>query len=98
MARTKPVMNDDIDAMTARLAELEQRKAEAREAGSERAITAQRERNKMTARERIDCLLDPGSFHELDALVRHRAHGVGLDETRPYTDGVVTGFGTVNGR
>ena len=52
----------------------------------------------MTARERVDYLLDEGSFQELDALVRHRAHGVGLDDNRPYTDGVVTGFGTIDGR
>jgi acetyl-CoA carboxylase carboxyltransferase component len=52
----------------------------------------------MTARERLDYFLDDGSFQELDMLARHRAHGMGLEETRPYTDGVVTGFGTVDGR
>ncbi len=52
----------------------------------------------MTARERVDYLLDEGSFQELDALVRHHAHGVGLDDNRPYTDGVITGFGTIEGR
>ena len=53
----------------------------------------------MTARERIDYLLDEGSFQELDMLARHRAHGMGLeDANRPYTDGVVTGFGTIDGR
>jgi acetyl-CoA carboxylase carboxyltransferase component len=51
----------------------------------------------MLARERIDYFLDEGSFHELDMLVRHRAHGSGIEE-RPYTDGVVTGWGTVDGR
>ena len=51
----------------------------------------------MLARERLDCFLDPGSFHELDLLARHRAHVAGLEE-RPYTDGVVTGWGTVDGR
>ena len=51
----------------------------------------------MLARERIDYLLDPGSFHELDQLARHRAHAAGLEE-RPYTDGVITGWGTVAGR
>ena len=51
----------------------------------------------MLARERIEYLLDPGSFHELDMLARHRAHEAGLDE-RPYTDGVITGWGTVDGR
>jgi acetyl-CoA carboxylase carboxyltransferase component len=51
----------------------------------------------MLARERIHALLDPGSFHELDLLARHRAHAAGLEE-RPYTDGVITGWGTVDGR
>ena len=84
--------------MSARLTDLERRKDEAQHAGSARAVELQRQRNKMTARERIDYLLDAESFQELDALVRHRAHGVGLDDTHPYTDGVVTGFGTVEGR
>ena len=86
------------DLRAARLAELERRKAEARQPGTERAIEAQRAKGKLTARERIEYLLDPGSFQEVDTLVRHRAHGVGLDDHKPYTDGVVTGFGTVDGR
>ena len=52
----------------------------------------------MTARERIDHLLDPGSFTEFDELARHRAHDFGMAQTRPYGDGVVTGFGTIDGR
>ncbi|MEM9036924.1 MAG: acyl-CoA carboxylase subunit beta [Actinomycetota bacterium] len=83
--------------MQDRLAELEERKAAARSAGSDRAVERQKAKGKMLARERIDALLDPGSFHELDMLARHRAHDVGLDE-RPYTDGVITGWGTVDGR
>ena len=81
-----------------RLEELNRRKEEALHAGSERAVERQHARGKMTARERIEHLLDDGSFQELDMLARHRAHGVGLDDERPYTDGVVTGFGTVDGR
>jgi acetyl-CoA carboxylase carboxyltransferase component len=80
------------------LEELARRKQEALHAGSERAVARQHSRGKMTARERIDYLLDAGSFQELDMLARHRASGVGLDDTRPYTDGVVTGFGTIQGR
>jgi acetyl-CoA carboxylase carboxyltransferase component len=57
----------------------------------------QREKGKMLARERLDAFLDPGSFHELDLLARHRATAAGLEE-RPYTDGVITGWGTVGGR
>jgi acetyl-CoA carboxylase carboxyltransferase component len=86
------------DLRASRLAELERRKAEARRPGTERAIEAQRAKGKMTARERIEHLLDAGSFQEVDALVRHRAHGVGLDDLKPYTDGVVTGFGSIDGR
>src|SRR5215470_19227914 len=52
----------------------------------------------MTARERIDGLRDPGSFTEFDELARHRAHDFDMARTRPYGDGVVTGYGTVDGR
>lgn len=78
--------------------EMARRKEQALHAGSERAVARQHSRGKMTARERIDYLLDEGSFQELDMLARHRAEGVGLDDTRPYTDGVVTGFGAIDGR
>src|SRR5438874_4691377 len=84
--------------MSERIAELAKRKEDALHAGSEPAVARQHAKGKMTARERIDYLLDDGSFQELDMLARHRAHGMGLEETRPYTDGVVTGFGTIDGR
>jgi acetyl-CoA carboxylase carboxyltransferase component len=82
----------------ARLAGLEARRTEATNAGSQRAVKAHKAKGKMTARERIDYLLDEGSFQELDLLVRHRSHATGLERSRPYTDGVVTGFGTIDGR
>jgi len=78
-----------------RLAELNKRKEEALHAGPERAVQRQHEKGKMLARERIEYLLDPGSFHELDMLARSRAEGA---TDRPYTDGVITGWGTVDGR
>src|ERR1700730_15594249 len=84
--------------MTERLEELAKRKEQALHAGSEKSVERQHAKGKMTARERIDYLLDEGSFQELDMLARHRAHGMGLEDNRPYTDGVVTGFGTVEGR
>ena len=84
--------------MGARLAALEARRSEAINAGSQRSVRAHKAKGKMTARERIDYLLDEGSFQELDLLVRHRSHGMGLERSRPYTDGVVTGFGTIDGR
>jgi len=71
---------------------------EAVHAGSEAAVERQHARGKLTARERIGLLLDPGSFGELDMFTRHRAHGFGLEDNRPWGDGVVTGHGTVDGR
>jgi acetyl-CoA carboxylase carboxyltransferase component len=81
-----------------RLDELAKRKEAAYHAGSERSVERQHAKGKMLARERIEYLLDEGSFHELDLLARHRAHGMGLENERPYTDGVITGWGTVDGR
>jgi acetyl-CoA carboxylase carboxyltransferase component len=83
--------------MASRVEDLRKRKDAALHAGSERSVQRQHDKGKMLARERIDFLLDPGSFHELDMLSKHRAHDVGLAE-RPYTDGVITGWGTVEGR
>ena len=83
--------------MSERLADLEKRRNEALQAGPERSVQRQHEKGKMLARERIDYLFDDGSFHEIDQLARHRAHDVGLTE-RPYTDGIVTGWGTIDGR
>jgi acetyl-CoA carboxylase carboxyltransferase component len=78
-----------------RLEELRKRKEQALHAGSERAIERQHSSGKMTARERIEYLLDDGSFQELDMLARSQSASL---DTRPYTDGVITGFGTVDGR
>ncbi|MCB0959847.1 MAG: methylmalonyl-CoA carboxyltransferase, partial [Acidimicrobiales bacterium] len=78
-----------------RLDDLLARKEQARTPGSERSIQRQHDRGKMLARERIEYLLDEGSFHELDMLARHRSPDVA---DRPYTDGVITGWGTVDGR
>ena len=83
--------------MSERLNDLEQRRQAALNAGTDRAVARQHEKGKMLARERIEYLLDQGSFHELDMLARHRAHDVGLDD-RPYTDGIITGWGTIDGR
>src|SRR3954453_6168233 len=79
-----------------RIEELSKRKEQALQPGAERRVEQQRNRGKMLARERIDYLLDPGSFHELDMLARHRSNA--LADDRPYTDGVVTGWGTIDGR
>jgi propionyl-CoA carboxylase beta chain len=81
-----------------KLADLQRRQDEAVHAGSARAVERQHAKGKMTARERVESLLDPGSFTEFDALARHRATGFGVAANRPYGDGVVTGYGTVDGR
>ena len=62
------------------------------------AVDKQHAKGKLTAMERIEALLDEGSFQQLDALARHRSHNFGLDAERPYGDGVVTGYGTIDGR
>ncbi|GCD79591.1 methylmalonyl-CoA carboxyltransferase [Schleiferia thermophila] len=73
-------------------------KDEALKGGGEDRIKAQHEKGKLTARERIDLLLDPGSFQELGMLVKHRSKNFGLDKQVFLGDGVVTGYGTINGR
>jgi acetyl-CoA carboxylase carboxyltransferase component len=84
--------------MSQRLNELKERKEEALHAGTPHAVERHHAKGKMTARERVEYLLDDGTFQELDMLARHRAHGMGLEDKRPYTDGVITGFGTIDGR
>jgi acetyl-CoA carboxylase carboxyltransferase component len=81
-----------------RIEDLRLRREESLEGGGEEAVRKQHARGKLTARERIDLLLDKGSFVETDALTRHRAHDFGMEQHRPYTDGVVTGWGTIDGR
>jgi acetyl-CoA carboxylase carboxyltransferase component len=81
-----------------RVAELRRRKAQAREGGGKERVKALRAKGRMTARERLEILLDPGSFVETDALVEHRATDFGMDAKRVPGDGVVTGHGTIDGR
>ena len=77
---------------------LEERRQVARQGGGEKRIEAQHARGKLTARERIDLLLDPDSFEEIDMFVEHDCHEFGMEERKIPGDGVVTGWGTVNGR
>ncbi|WP_043721875.1 acyl-CoA carboxylase subunit beta [Kutzneria sp. 744] len=93
-----PSDEPDIHTTAGKLADLYRRNDEAVHAGSERAIEKQHAKGKLTARERIDLLLDPGSFIELDEHARHRSTNFGQERNRPYGDGVVTGYGTVDGR
>jgi propionyl-CoA carboxylase beta chain len=91
---------DDIDihSTAGKLSDLDRRLDEAVHAASARAVEKQHAKGKMTARERIEKLFDEGSFVELDELARHRSTAFGLQERRPYGDGVVTGYGTIDGR
>ena len=78
--------------------ELERRRAAARLGGGERRMAAQHAKGKLTARERLELLLDPGSFEEFDMFVEHRATDFGMAEKRAPGDGVVTGHGAIDGR
>jgi methylmalonyl-CoA decarboxylase subunit alpha len=91
-------MTDQSQDSRGRVAELHALREEARRGPSEKATEAQRAKGKLTARERIALLLDEGTFREVEQLRRHRASGFGLENKRPYTDGVVTGWGLVHGR
>ncbi len=84
-------MDDSID-------DLREKRAEAEKGGGEDRIEKQHEKGKMTARERIDYFLDDGTFNEFDQLRTHRSHNFGMEEKQVYGDGVVTGYGEVNGR
>src|SRR6478752_7110911 len=88
----------DIHTTAGKLADLERRLDEAVHAGSAKAVEKQHAKGRRTARERIEMLFDEGSFVEIDELARHRSVAFGLEKRRPYGDGVVTGYGTVDGR
>nr|WP_225741271.1 acyl-CoA carboxylase subunit beta [Halorussus halophilus] len=84
--------------MEDKLAELREKRREALKGGGEDRIESQHEKGKMTARERIDYFLDDGTFNEFDQLRTHRSHNFGMEEKQISGDGVVTGYGEVNGR
>ncbi len=88
----------DIHTTAGKLEDLERRLDEAVHAGSAKAIEKQHAKGRKTARERIALLFDEGSFVELDELAKHRSTAFGLEKNRPYGDGVITGYGTVDGR
>ncbi len=88
----------DIHTTAGKLADLERRLDEAVHAGSEKAVEKQHAKGRKTARERVELLFDEGSFVELDELARHRSTAFGLEKRRPYGDGVITGYGTIDGR
>lgn len=87
----------DIHTTAGKIADLEARRNDAANRRSE-AIDKQHARGKLTAMERIERLLDEGSFQQIDGLARHRSHNFGMEKSRPYGDGVITGYGTIDGR
>src|SRR5919199_2345449 len=102
MAKTEeePVAGQSVRALTIeeRIEQLRARKAESLKGGGDEAIEKQHDRGKLTARERIELLLDKDSFVETDPLARHRVRDFDLEKRRPYGDGVVTGWGSIDGR
>jgi propionyl-CoA carboxylase beta chain len=88
----------DLHTTAGKIADLEQRLDAAVHAASAKAIEKQHSQGRQTARERIEQLFDEGSFVELDELARHRSTTFGLEKNRPYGDGVITGYGTIDGR
>ena len=78
--------------------QLEEKRQRARLGGGQARIDRQHERGKLTARERIELLLDENSFEEWDAFVEHRCTDFGMEDNKVLGDGVVTGYGTINGR
>ena len=106
-ARVRRMANDgptaaggapDLSTTAGKLADLKRRVAEVAHAGSSTAVEKQHAKGKQTARERIEMLLDEGTFIEMDKYARHRSSQFGQDKHRPYGDGVVTGYGLVDGR
>src|SRR3978361_1203819 len=88
----------DIHTTAGKLAELHKRREESLHPVGEAAVDKVHAKGKLTARERITALLDDDSFVELDALAKHRSTNFGLEKNRPVGDGVVTGYGTIDGR
>src|ERR1043165_2779018 len=88
----------DGEGMRDILRRLEEMRAAARAGGGSKRVAAQHGKGRLTARERIELLLDPGSFAEWDMLVEHRSSECGMAEQKIPGDGVVTGHGTINGR
>jgi propionyl-CoA carboxylase beta chain len=100
MSAASSLPENELDPHTTagKLADLHRRYDEAVHVSKARAVEKQHAKGKKTARERIDALLDEGSFVEFDEFARHRSTNFGMDKSRPFGDGVVTGYGTVDGR
>src|SRR5438128_6007902 len=93
-----PQESSDLKGTQEKIAELQRLKAEAMVGGGKKRIETQHKKGKLTARERLDLLLGPGTFNELDMFVTHRSTDFGLDDQKIPGDGVVTGYGQIDGR
>lgn len=98
MSNKKPKTATNVQSTEQKIARLESMNEEALQGGGEKRIARQHEKGKLTARERIDLLLDQGSFQEIGKFVTHRATDFGMDKQKILGDGVVTGYGTMEGR
>lgn len=87
-----------MSGVTDKINELKERKARVQEMGGEKLVSRHREKGKLTARERLDALFDPGTFREIDTFVRHRCANFNMSSVDIPSDGVVTGHGLINGR
>jgi propionyl-CoA carboxylase beta chain len=87
-----------MDRIKAKYEQLDRAREEALQGGGKKRIESQHQKGKLTARERIDLLIDKGSFHEIGALVTHRSNEFGLEKEKYFGDGVITGYGTIDGR
>lgn len=88
----------DLSTTAGKLADFYARREQTLAPGGQAAVDKQHARGKNTARERIDMILDEGSFVEFDALARHRTTAFGMDKKKPLGDGLVSGYGTIDGR
>src|SRR6266571_7986349 len=93
-----PVTDEPTITVQERIEELHRRRKQTIQPGGRDAAKKQHYRGKLTARERLDVLMDKGSFVETDPFAVHRAHDFGMDKRRPAGDGVVAGYGTIDGR
>src|SRR3954453_6077709 len=93
-----PMRKTSPETYEEKLAQLQELREAAIHSASEQAVEKQHAKGKLTARERIEKLLDPGSFQELDTFVRHRTYDFDMQKNRPWGDAVVTGHGTIEGR
>src|SRR5437870_4999523 len=86
------------DMMLKKIEELEKRNEKALAGGGPERLAKHKQGGRLSARERVEVLLDPGSFVEMDRFVTHSCNNFGMEKTKPYGDGIITGYGRINGK